>query len=343
MVDAAHAVMVGSLNRQKHELTTDVWILQAAESLIDRAETLLRAHTEAGPDVLAYVVNRRAVLAWTRHPLGHPDGDPDLCRALMRESLELFEAAGQAHVPLAINARQFLELHEQSSHGEPSETVGEDGPPRVPLPPSGGSGAHRMSEYSWRDAVALTRAVPPDARLVYGLLGATSYHLGGQAAPSSAFLALAFAAALRSMGLECRLLPTRLQVARGEEDPLDLPGWQQQPMALPDGEVRGHVTIWCEEAGRLVDPALLLGQSLFAPGAAERKIFQTPVVLPAPGLETLLNVRLSTHREGHLLTYEFRPDWEDRLGDGVAHLDRMAVADFAQQLATSAALAANIT
>lgn len=343
MVDAAHAVMVGSLNRQKHELTTDVWILQAAESLIDRAEALLRAHTEAGPDVLAYVVNRRAVLAWTRHLLGHPDGDPDLCRALMRESLELFEAAGQAHVPLAINARQFLELHEQSSHGEPSETMSEDGPPRVPPPPSGGNGTHRMSEYSWRDVVALTRAVPPDARLVYGLLGATSYHLGGQAAPSSAFLALAFAAALRSMGLECRLLPTRLQVARGEEDSLDLPGWQQQPMALQAGEVRGHVTIWCEEAGRLVDPALLLGQSRFAPGTAERKIFQTPVVLPAPGLETLLNVRLSTHREGHLLTYEFRPDWDDRLGDVVAHLDRTAVADFARLLASSAVLAANIT
>jgi hypothetical protein len=102
MVEAAHALMVGSLRRQEQNLTTDVWILQAAESLIDRAEALLRAHTEAGPDVLADVVHRRAVLAWTSHLLGHPNGDPDLSRALMRkpgtvrsERTDPFAARGQ--------------------------------------------------------------------------------------------------------------------------------------------------------------------------------------------------------------------------------------------------------
>ncbi|MGW2950964.1 AAA family ATPase [Streptomyces eurythermus] len=338
MVEAAHALMVGSLHRHENELTTDAWVLQAAESLIDRAETLLRAHTKAGPEVLAPVIHRRAVLAWTRHLLGQPDADPDLHRVLMRQSLELFEAGGQAHVPLALTVRRFLELDERGWDDESFEAVDEDGPARVPLAPSGGSGTHLISEYPWRNAVALTRAVPPDARSLYSLLGAVSYHLGGQVAPSPLFLTLAFAAALRSMGLECRLLPTRLRVTRSDGEPLDLPDWLVPPTVTRDGEIRGHVTVWCEEAGRLVDPALLLGQSRFAPDAAEREIFRSPVVFPAPGLDALLGCSPGTHREGHLLAYDFRPDWDARLHDACSHVDRPAVADFARRLAASAAL-----
>lgn len=340
MVEVAHALMVGSLRRQKKGLTTDVWILQAAGLLIDRAEALLVAHTEAGPEVLAYVMHRRAVLVWTRHLLGHSDGDPDLCRALMRVSLELFEAAGQSHVPLAVNARQFLELHEQDSRDEPFETGSMDGPDHVPLPPSGGSGTYLISEYPWLSAVTLTWAVPPDARSLYSLLGATAYHLSKQAAPSPTFLALAFATALRSLGLECRLIPTMLRVSRGDGESLDLPDWQLPPMVMQDGEVRGHVTIWCEEASRLVDPALLLGQSWFAPGVAEREIFRMPVVLPAPDLSSLLGVSPATHREGHLLAYEFRLDWEEYLHGAIEHLDNGAVTGFARALSASATLAA---
>ncbi|MCX5341145.1 NB-ARC domain-containing protein [Streptomyces atratus] len=340
MVDAAHALMVGGLHRQKKGLPTDTWILQAAESLIDQAEALLVAHTEAGPDVLAHVMHRRAVLAWTRHLLGHSDGDPDLCRALMRESLELFEAAGQSHVPLAVTARQFLELHKQDSHDEPPETVSLDGPPHVPLPPSGGSGTYLVSEYPWRSAVALNRAVPPDARSLYSLLGATLYHLSGQAAPSPAFLVLAFATALRALGLKCRLIPTTLRVTRGDGESLDLTDWQLPPMVMKGGEIRGHITVWCEEAARLVDPALLLGQSRFAPDAAEREIFRAPVVMPAPDLSSLLGISPATHREGHLLAYEFRLDWEERLRGAIEHLDETAVASFARVLSASAILAA---
>ncbi|MFJ6849697.1 AAA family ATPase [Streptomyces sp. NPDC091271] len=341
MVDVAHALTTGSLRRQKKGLPTDVWILNAAGLLIDQAETWLVAHTEAGPDVLAHVTHRRAVLAWTRHLLGHPDSDPELCRALMRESLELFEAAGQSHVPLAVTARQFLELHKQDSHDEPPETVSLEGPPHVPLPPSGGSGTYLVSEYPWRSAVALNRAVPRDAHSLYSLLGATLYHLSGQAAPSPAFLVLAFTTALRASGLKCRLIPTALRVTRGDGGSLDLPGWQLPPMVMKDGQIRGHVTVWCEEAARLVDPALLLGQSRFAPDAAEREIFRAPVVMPAPDLNSLLGISPATHREGHLLAYEFRLDWEEHLRGAIEHLDDAAVASFAQVLAASAALAAD--
>ncbi|MGW1071363.1 NB-ARC domain-containing protein [Streptomyces sp. NPDC002537] len=339
MVDVAHALMVGSLHRQEKGLNTDAWILQAAGSLIDQAEALLRAHVEAGPSDLANVMHRRAVLVWTRHLLGYSDGDPDLCRALMQESLELFEAAGQGHVPLAVAARQFLELHEQNSHGKLSETVSLDGPPHVPLPPSGGSGTHLISEYPWRNAVALTQTVPPDARSLYSLLGAVTYHLGGQVAPSPAFLVLAFAAALRSLGLTCRLVPTTLRVTRSKGGSLDLPDWQLPPMVTQDGELWGHVTVWCEEVARLVDPALLLGQSRFATGATEREIFRSPVVFPAPSLDALLGISPATHREGYLLAYEFHLDWEEHLSTAIEYLDMTAVASFARALSASAALA----
>ncbi|MGW1376205.1 NB-ARC domain-containing protein [Streptomyces sp. NPDC002446] len=339
LVETAHAVMVGSLGRHDEGLTTEPWILQAAESMIDRAEALLRAHTEAGPDVLAPVVQRRAVLAWTRHLVEHPDGDVELCRTLMRESLGLFEAAGQSHVPLATTTRRFLELNGQGAQARPSEAVGRHAPAIVPLPPSGGSGAHPMPNYPWRDAVALTQVVPPDARLLYSLIGATAYHLSGQAAPSPVFLSLTFAAALRSLGLESRLVPAALSVSRRDSEPLDLPEWWRPPTVTENGEVLGHVTVWCEGAGRLVDPALLLGQSRFGPGAAEREIFRTPAVFPAPALDALLGSRLGTHREGHLLAYEFRPDWEEQLREVVARTDREAVAAFARVLAESAARA----
>ncbi|WP_037809241.1 NB-ARC domain-containing protein [Streptomyces sp. NRRL S-1448] len=342
LVEAAHAVMVGSLSRHDAGLTTEGWILQAAESMIDRAEALLRAHTEAGPDVLAPVVQRRAVLAWTRHRVGHPDGDVELCRTLMRESLGLFEAGGQSHVPLAATARRFLEVNEQDGHARPSEALGRHAPEVVPLPPSGGSGAHPMPKYSWPDAVALARAVPPDARLLYSLIGATAYHLGGQVAPSPVFLSLAFAAALRSLGLESRLVPAALTVTRRDSKALDLPEWRRPPMITKNGEVLGHVTVWCERVGRLVDPALLLGQSRLSPGAAEREIFRTPVVFPAPALDALLGSRVGTHREGHLLAYEFRPDWEEQLSGVIARTDRAEVAAFARVLAASAALAGDI-
>lgn len=340
MVDAAHALMVGSLHRQKKGLTTDAWILQAAGSLIDRAEALLVAHTDAGPEVLAHVMHRRAVLAWTRDLLGHSDGDPDLCLSLMRKSLELFEAAGQSHVPLAVNALQFLELHDQDSRDEPFEPVSLDGPDHVPLPPSGGSGTHPISDYPWLSAVTLAGAVPPDARSLYSLLGATAYHLSKQAAPSPVFLALAFATALRSLGMGCRLIPTAVRVSRGDGGSLDLPDWRIPPMVMQDGKVLGHVTVWCEEAARLVDPALLLGQSRFAPDAVEREIFRMPVVMPAPDLSSLLGVSPATHREGHLLAYEFRLDWEEHLLEAIEHLDTGAVAGFARVLAASATMAA---
>ncbi|MEV0369365.1 NB-ARC domain-containing protein [Streptomyces sp. NPDC050636] len=339
LVEAAHAVMVGSLGRHDAGLTTEPWILQAAESMIDRAEALLRAHTEAGPDVLAPVVHRRAVLAWTRHLVGHPDGDVELCRTLMRESLGLFEDAGKSHVPLATTARRFLKLDEQDAQARPSEAVGGHAPAIVPLPPSGGGGAHPMPTYSWDDAVALTRVGPPDARLLYSLIGATAYHLSRQAAPSPVFLSMAFAAALRSLGLESRLVPATLSVSRRDSEPLDLPEWQHPPMVTENGEVLGHVTVWCEGAGRLVDPALLLGQSRFSPGATEREIFRNPAVFPAPALDALLGSRLGTHREGHLLAYEFRPDWEEQLREAIARTDRAAVTAFAQVLTESAARA----
>ncbi|WP_432253097.1 hypothetical protein [Streptomyces sp. HNM1019] len=98
-------------------VTTEVWVLQAPEAIIDRAEALLREHTDAGPDVLATVVQRRAVLAWTRHQVGHPDGGTGLCLTLMRESMELFEAAGQSHVPRAATSGSFLEMGEQAAQG----------------------------------------------------------------------------------------------------------------------------------------------------------------------------------------------------------------------------------
>ncbi|WP_234317993.1 NB-ARC domain-containing protein [Streptomyces rimosus] len=336
LVEAAHALMVGSLGRNDAGHTTDPWILQAAESMIDRAEALLRAHTEAGPDVLAPVVQRRAILAWTRHLIGHADGDVELCRTLMRESLGLFESAGQGHVPLAATARRFLELHDQTA---PVEAASGPPPSVVPLPPSGGGGTHPMPEFPWHDAVRLARAVPPEARLLYSLIGATAYHLGGQAAPSSVFLSLSFATALHSLGLESRLVPAALSVSSGDGEPLDLPEWQRPPMVAESGQVWGHVTVWCEGAGRLVDPALLLGQSRFGPGSAEREIFRLPVVLPAPALDDLLGSQLGTYRDGHLLAYEFRPDWEEQLDRVIAHIDGTAVTALARVLATSAALA----
>ena len=341
MVDAAHALMVGSLHRQEKGLPTDAWILKAAGLLIDQAEALLVAHTGAGPDVLAHVTHRRAVLAWTQHLLGHPDGDPELCRALMRESLALFETAGQSHAPLAVAARQFLELREEDLQDKPSDTVSLEGPSHFPLPPSGGSGPYPIAEYPWHNAVALAQAVPPDARSLYSLLGATAYHLGGQEAPSPAFLVLAFTTALRSLGLECRLIPTMLQVTRGDGRSVDLSDWGLPPVVTQDGEVRGHITVWCEETARLVDPALLVGQSRLAPGAAEREIFRSPVVFPAPDLNSLLAIRPATHREGYLLAYEFRLDWEEHLRRTIEHLDEAAVASFARVLVASASLAAD--
>ncbi|MFE5910852.1 NB-ARC domain-containing protein [Streptomyces wedmorensis] len=340
MVEAAHAVMVGALVRHEKRLDTELWILQAAESMIDRAEALLRSHTEAGPDVMAPVVQRRAVLEMTRHLVGHTDGGTERCRALMQESLHLFEAAGNGHVALATTARRYLELNGQRPQDEISEHVSADAPAVFPLPSSGGGGTYRISEFPWPQAVALAQAVPPDARLLYGLIGATAYHLGGQEAPSPAFLCQAFATALRSLGLKSRVIPSMLRVTCGDGEPLALPEWGVPPMVTAHGEILGHMVVWCEDAGRLVDPTLLLGQGRFGPGTAEHKIFGFPTVLPAPGLESLLGFRPATHREGYLLGYEFRPDWEEQLGGVFEGLDEAAVADFAHVLAASASLAA---
>lgn len=110
---------------------------------------------------------------------------------------------------------------------------------------------------------------------------------------------------------------------------------------MQNGEVRGHVTVWCEEAARLVDPALLIGQSRLAPDAVEREIFRSPVVFPAPDLNALLGISPATHREGYLLAYEFRLDWEEHLRGAIEHLDKAAVASLARVLAASATLAAD--
>ncbi len=340
VIEAAHAVMVGSLARHEKGLTTEAWILQAAESMVDRGEALLRAHTEAGPDMLAPVLQRRAVLEMTRHLVGHSGGGTERCRTLMQQSLDLFEAAGQGHVALATTARRYLELMEQETQEKPSETISADAPAIFPLPSSGGGGTYRISDFPWPRAVTLTQAVPPEARLLYGLIGATAYHLGGQEAPSPAFLCHAFATALRSMGLEGRVIPSMLRVTRGNGESLPLPEWGLPPTVTANGEILGHMVVWCEDAGRLVDPALLLGQSRFGPGAAEHEIFRAPAVLPAPGLGSLLGFRPATHREGHLLAYEFRLDWEERLSGVLARLDEAAIAKFARALATSATLAA---
>ncbi|WP_332757936.1 ATP-binding protein [Streptomyces sp. MT206] len=338
MVDTAHAVMVGSLQRHAEGKHTDVWILNAAESLLERADVLLEAHTEAGPDVLAHVRQRFAVLAWTRHKLGHPGGDPEQSRALMRESLEMFEATGQGHVPLAVTTRDFLARAGQEDD-DPVERAVTDGPPRSAPGPSGGKGTHPISAFPWEKVLAWVRAVPADARSLYALLGATSYHLGERTAPSPAFVALAVTAAARTLGLTCRMIPTALQVTL-DGVPLDLPDQAAEPTLTPTNEVRGHITLWCEEAGRLVDPALLLAQSRFPAGADEREAFLTPVVFPAPDVDSLLAFRPATPRGRHLLVYHFRPDWEERLVKVLLHLDGTAVAAFAEQIASTATLAA---
>ncbi|MGW7227106.1 AAA family ATPase [Streptomyces cyaneofuscatus] len=336
MVDTAHAVMVGSLRRQAEGTPTDVWILNAAESLLERAETLLEAHTEAGPDVLAHVRQRFALLAWTRHTLGHPGGDPEQSRALMRESLDMFEATGQGHVPLAVTAREFLATDGQDDG--PVERTVIEGPPRSSPGAPGGTGTHPISAFPWENVQAWVQAVPPDARSLYALLGATSYHLGKRTAPSPAFVALAVTAAARTLGLTCRMIPTTLQVTR-DGVPLDLPDQATEPTLAPTGEVSGHITLWCEEAGRLVDPALLLAQGRFPVGSDEREAFLAPVVFPAPDVDSLFAFRPTTPRGRYLLVYHFRPDWGERLVKVLPHLDGTAVAAFAQQITSTAVLA----
>ncbi|MFD5621915.1 hypothetical protein [Streptomyces yangpuensis] len=111
-------------------------------------------------------------------------------------------------------------------------------------------------------------------------------------------------------------------------------------MVAENGQVLGHVTVWCEGVERLVDPALLLGQSLFGPDTAERRIFRTPTVFPSPGLDALLGISPATHREGHLLAYEFRLDWEEHLRGTIEQVDKAAVNSFARALSRSATLAA---
>lgn len=340
MVDMAHAVMTGSLQRHEEGAPTDVWILNAAESLLERAEALLEAHTEAGPDVLAHVRQRFAVLAWTRHTLGHPGGDPEQSHALMRESLEMFEAAGQGHVPLAVTAREFLAMDGQEDDDLVERAV-TDGPPRSSLGPSGGEGTHPISAFPWENVLAWVRKVPQDARSLYALLGATFYHLAERTAPSPAFVALAVTAAARTLGLTCRMIPTTLQVTL-DGVPLDLPDQAGEPALTPTGEVRGHITLWCEEARRLVDPALLLAQGRFPAGADEREAFLAPAVFPAPDVDSLFSFRPTTPRGRHLLMYHFRPDWEEHLIKVLPHLDRTAVATFAQQIASTAALATTV-
>ncbi|WP_234434731.1 MULTISPECIES: ATP-binding protein [Streptomyces] len=340
MVESAHAVMVGSQARHEAGLPVEAWILQAAESMIDRAEALLKEHIDAGPEALAPIVHRRAILAMTRYLVGHAEGLAE-CGALMRESLELFEAAGHGNVPLAATARRYLEIEEQDFAVDPGEEAGGSGPRLVPPPPSGVGGPHRMPDYPWRDAVALTRVAPANARRLYSLIGATAYHLGGQAAPSSLFLASAFASALRALGEKSRLVPVTVRVLRGDGEALDLPEWQLPPVATGDGELLGQVAVWCEGFGRLVDPGLLLGQSWFGPGAAERAVFEAPAVFPAPALEALVGISLASHRDGHLLTYELHPGWGELLAAATEHLDQASVDAFAQVLVASAALAAD--
>ncbi|MFD7830155.1 NB-ARC domain-containing protein [Kitasatospora sp. NPDC059803] len=342
MVDVAHALMTGIQARHDKGLAAEAWILQAAESMIDRAEALLRAHTDAGPDVMATVVHRRAILALTRHRVGHMDGLAE-CRTLMRESLDLFEAAGQTDAPLAINARCFMEFDErdlESDLGE--EDGGEDGgerPALVPLPSSSAGGRYRMSEFPWLEAAALHLSAPPDARPLYRLIGAVGYHLSGQPAPSSAFVAVAFAEALRSLGQRSRLVPATVRVVRDGGEPLGLPAWGIPPTAIGGWEVLGHVVVWCEDSGRLVDPALQLGQGWFAPDAMEREVFRRPVVFPATALDDLLGIRMGTHRNGHRLEYELRPDWDHMLTAALSRVDSVSVNAFGQVLVASATLA----
>lgn len=338
MVDAAHAVMAGSLRRHTEGTPTDVWILNAAESLLERAEALLEAHTEAGPDVLAHVRQRFAVLAWTRHTLGHPGGDLEQSRILMRESLELFEAIGQDQVPLAVTAREFLKRGGLEEDDGPVEGAAVEGPLRSVPGPSGGTGTHLISAFPWRNVLVWVRAAPPDARSLYALLGATSYHLGERTAPSPVFVALACTAAARTLGLTLRMIPTTLKVAF-DGVPLDLPDQAAEPTLTPTGEIRGHITLWCEEAGRLVDPALMIAQGRFPAGAEEREAFLAPAVFPAPDVDSLFAFRPTTARGRHLLVYDFRPDWGEDLAKVLPHLDRTTVATFAQQIASTAALA----
>ncbi|SOB81007.1 NB-ARC domain-containing protein [Streptomyces sp. 1331.2] len=340
MVESAHALMVGSQARHDAGQPVEAWILQAAESVIDRAEALLKAHTDAGPDALAPIVHRRAILALTRHLVGHAEG-PAECGVLMRESLELFEAAGQGNVPLALTARRYLEIEAQGFVDDPGEDGACGGPRLVPPPPSGVGGPHRMSDFAWRDAVALARVAPEDAHRLYGLLGATAYHLGGQEAPSSLFLASAFAAALRSLGEKSRLVPVTVRVLRADGEALDLPEWQLPPVATGDGELVGQVAVWCEGFGRLVDPGLLLGQSWFGPGAVERAVFEAPAVFPAPALDSLLGFSPASRREGHLLAYELHLGWDALLAAATERLDQAAVDAFAQVLVASAELLAD--
>lgn len=337
MVDVAHALMTGAVCRQDEGAVTDPWVMHAVESMIDRAEALLGTHTAAGPDIMAHVVHRRALLARTRQLLGHPGGDPDLCRTLMRECLNLFEAADQAHAPLAVTARKYLEAGEQGPPGEPDVAVSEDGPTRISPPLSGSGGDYRISDYSWHEAVSLTRRAPEDARVLYSLVGATSYHLGEQKAPSPVFLTLAFTTALRSLGLKSQLVPTLLVVTGNDDEPLDLPDWLLPPLVTQNSEVWGYATVWCEAAGRLVDPALLLGQSRFAPDSVERKAFGSIPVFPSPGLDALVTIEPSMRREGHWLAYRFRPEWREQLHACLKHLDSKAVTEFARTLAASSA------
>ncbi|MEU6966475.1 ATP-binding protein [Kitasatospora aureofaciens] len=339
LVDVAHALMTGSQARHKQGLTAEAWILQAAESMIDRAEILLKAHTDGGPEVMATVVHRRAILALTRHRVGHVDGFSE-CRALMRESLVLFEAAGQTDAPLAVTARRFLELDEGALDSALGEEDRMEGPALVPLPSSSVGGQYRMAEFPWRQAARLHLRVPPDARPLYRLIGAAAYHLSGQPAPSSAFVSLAFAAALRSLGQRSRLVPATVRVVPEGGEPLDLPVWEIPPMAIGDREVLGHVVVWCEDSGRLVDLALQLGQSWFAPKAVEREVFTAPVVLPALMFDDLLGTRMGTHRNGHRLEYELRPDWDDLLEAAIACVDQTAIDAFARVLVSSAAVVA---
>ncbi len=225
----------------------------------------------------------------------------------------------------------------------------------IPAPRRGPAPVPMVPRFDTTPLIDVLPRVPIDVLPLYSVLAIVHQAMSGKPAGACVPGCHQIATALSLLGFDAEPMAAHVAIYdQAGQRTLSQIGVPEPPTVRPDGTTNGHMIVWSDSFGRLIDPTVIQDPLLMRL-ARQNVALTAPVLLPIPGGRTAaLGSPLVTPRGPYLVAWTLQPQWtpllngvlDGTMGTGVqlgalavAH-DTLAVLCAAAQFRDTSGLAA---
>lgn len=158
-------------------------------------------------------------------------------------------------------------------------------------------------------------AVSPDVVPLYAALTLVHGSLAGKPAGTCVPTCSILAEALGLLGFTAEPMAAFARVSetsRPDAGVWEIGTWPSAPVVRPDWTTNGHMVLWAESFGRLVDPTIAQAPVLLAAAAGDPRL-AFPAVIPVPSRSALLSIQPAAQRGRFQIVWRLLPEWTDAM------------------------------